>query len=86
MIPRVKPEGMLVRKPHHTPDQVRGRLFRDHALRDGPSFEKMPSDLLAGGFPYTLGAEDVVERRLYSIAIFVPVDPFKSRLRWKLAS
>jgi len=46
----------------------------------------MPSDLLAGGFPYTLGAEDVVERRLYSIAIFVPVDPFKSRLRWKLAS
>ena len=29
MIPRVEPEGMLVRKPVSTPDQVRGRLFRD---------------------------------------------------------
>jgi hypothetical protein len=32
MIPRVKPEGMLFRKPVPTPDQVRGKLFRDHAL------------------------------------------------------
>src|SRR5262249_34416253 len=32
MIPRVEPEGMLFRKPASTPDQVRGRLFRDHAL------------------------------------------------------
>src|SRR5262249_9737282 len=32
MIPRVEPEGMLPRKPAPTPDQVRGRLFRDHAL------------------------------------------------------
>src|SRR5262249_22261365 len=32
MIPRVEPEGMLFRKPVSTPDQVRGRLFRDHAL------------------------------------------------------
>src|SRR5215831_9670801 len=32
MIPRVEPEGMLFRKPVPTPDQVRGRLFRDHAL------------------------------------------------------
>src|SRR5215468_5111225 len=31
MIPRVEPEGMLFRKPVSTPDQVRGRLFRDHA-------------------------------------------------------
>src|SRR5262245_58488309 len=31
MIPRVEPEGMLIRKPASTPDQVRGRLFRDHA-------------------------------------------------------
>src|SRR5690348_2704931 len=31
LIPRVKPEGMLFRKPVCTPDQVRGRLFRDHA-------------------------------------------------------
>src|SRR5262245_41601707 len=29
MIPRVEPEGMLVRKPVSTPDQVRRRLFRD---------------------------------------------------------
>src|SRR3954451_6535599 len=39
MIPRVEPEGMLFRKPVPTPDQVRdqvrGRLFRDHALRQG---------------------------------------------------
>src|SRR5215470_5819386 len=34
MIPRVEPEGMLFRKPVSTPDQVRGRLFRDHALAD----------------------------------------------------
>ena len=32
MIPPVKPEGMLFRKPVSTPDHVRGRLFRDHAL------------------------------------------------------
>src|SRR5262245_17865762 len=32
MIPRVEPEGMLFRKPVSTPDQVRDRLFRDHAL------------------------------------------------------
>src|SRR5262245_8315769 len=32
MIPRVEPEGMLFRKPVSTPDRVRGRLFRDHAL------------------------------------------------------
>src|SRR5262245_46310020 len=32
MIPRVEPEGMLFRKPASTPDQVRGELFRDHAL------------------------------------------------------
>jgi hypothetical protein len=32
MIPRVEPEGMLSRKPVSTPDQVRGRLFRGHAL------------------------------------------------------
>jgi hypothetical protein len=32
MIPRVKPEGMLFGKPDSTPDQVRGRLFPDHAL------------------------------------------------------
>src|SRR5262249_1127665 len=34
MIPRVEPEGMLFRKPASTPDQVRGRLFRDHPLAD----------------------------------------------------
>src|SRR4051812_19730727 len=33
MIPRVEPEGMLFRKPVSTPDQVRGRLFRDHAQK-----------------------------------------------------
>src|SRR4029453_13543977 len=32
MIPRVEPEGMLFRKPVSTPDQVRGRLFRNLAL------------------------------------------------------
>jgi hypothetical protein len=32
MIPRVEPEGMLFRKPVSIPDQVRDRLFRDHAL------------------------------------------------------
>src|SRR5262245_8396234 len=31
MIPRVKPEGRLFRKPVSSPDQVRARLFRDHA-------------------------------------------------------
>src|SRR5262249_24463204 len=39
MIPRVEPEGMLFRKPVSTPDQVRGKLFRDHALwRHGEKF------------------------------------------------
>src|SRR5262245_66659452 len=33
MIPRVEPEDMLFRKPVSTPDQVRGSLFRDRALR-----------------------------------------------------
>ena len=35
MIPRVGPEGMLFGKPASTPDQVRGRLFPDHALGAG---------------------------------------------------
>src|SRR5262249_26669989 len=34
MIPRGGPEGMLFRKPVSTPDQVRGRLFRDASLGD----------------------------------------------------
>ena len=32
IIPRVEPEGMLFPKSGPSPDQVRGRLFRDHAL------------------------------------------------------
>ena len=32
MIPRVEAEGMLFGKPVSTPDQVRRRLFPDHAL------------------------------------------------------
>src|SRR5262245_26314711 len=36
MTPRVEPEGMLFRKPASTPDQVRGRPFRDHALVEVP--------------------------------------------------
>jgi hypothetical protein len=32
MIPRLKPEGMLFGKSVPTRDQVRGRLFPDHAL------------------------------------------------------
>src|SRR5215510_10903935 len=35
MIPRVKPEGRLFRKPVPSPDHVRARLFRDHALMRG---------------------------------------------------
>src|SRR5262245_36558820 len=36
MIPPVAPEGMLFRKPVSSPDQVRARLFRDHARAHSP--------------------------------------------------
>jgi hypothetical protein len=52
MIPRVKPEGMPFRKPVLTPDQVRGRLFRDHALA-----QRDLSDLILV-FLLGIGAED----------------------------
>src|SRR5262245_21213515 len=57
MIPRVKPEGMLFRKPASTPDQVRGRLFPDHALQ-------APPDKKAGDSCDDQGAEDLLARAL----------------------
>jgi hypothetical protein len=42
MIPRVEPEGMLFREPVSTPDQVRGRLFRDHALTGDVRVNEQP--------------------------------------------
>src|SRR5262245_26082534 len=47
MIPRVELEGMLFRKPVSTPDQVRVRLFRDHALFDQAAFHHRVDALVA---------------------------------------
>src|SRR5262245_6494224 len=48
MIPRVKPEGRLFRKPVSSPDQVRARLFRDHALAVRLVLLQVPSAGLRG--------------------------------------
>src|SRR5262249_4374556 len=49
MIPRVEPEGRLFRKPVSTPYQVRGKLFRDHALASGQSGGRGPRDAARRG-------------------------------------
>src|SRR5262245_55503214 len=65
MIPRIKPEGMLSRKPVPTPDQFRGRLFRDHALMD-------TKDLAEKGLKLRkeLFGDAAVEQRMQSFGDF----------------
>src|SRR5215510_12240875 len=70
MIPRVKPEGRLFRKPVPSPDHVRARLFRDHALMRGDA----GADLAAHAGPAQAAIAGRVLREVLLVVILGKIE------------